>query len=126
MSVSESSRKRTAFAQCEVVISLFTSHAPRRGSASGESLMVPLSALLVLCCSTVLHSDPVGYSIYRAVPKVTLVSHGDRMIECPPYPNGYVLLGAFRKDADIRHHQKEEDDQPACYHYEPITPEESS
>ena len=88
--------------------------------------MVSLSALLALCCSTVLYPDPVGYTVYWAVPKVTSVSHDNRMIECPPYPKGYVLLGTFRKDSHIGHHQMEEDEQPACYHYEPLMPGESS
>jgi hypothetical protein len=85
-----------------------------------------ISALLVLSCSTVLHPAQVGYIIYWAVPNVTTVSHGNRVIECPPYPKGYVLLGTFRKDAHIRHNQLEEDDKPACYHYEPLMLDGSS
>jgi hypothetical protein len=126
VSLSESSRRHTTFEHCEVVISLFTLRVPRRGCASANSNMVSLSALLVLCCSTVLYADPVGYAVYWAVPKVTVVSGGNRMIECPPYPKGYVLLGTFRKDAHIQHNQLEEDDKPACYHYEPLMLGDSS
>ena len=116
----------TTFAQCGVVISLFTLRVPKRGFASGKSNMVSISTLLALCCTTVLYSDPVGYTVYWAAPKLTSVSLGNRMIECPPYPKGYLLLGTFRKDAHIRDHQMEKDEKPACYYYEPLMPGESS
>lgn len=89
--------------------------------------MISVSALLLLCCSSVLFPDAVGYSVYRAVPKVTVESDENQRIECPPYPKGYVLVGTFRKkDEPVQHRHVEQEDKPACYHYEPLMPGESA
>ena len=89
--------------------------------------MISVSALLLLCCSRVLFPDALGYSVYRAVPRVTVVSDENRIIECPPYPTGYVLVWTFRKnDERIQHRHVEQEGKPACYHYEPLMPGESA
>jgi hypothetical protein len=89
--------------------------------------MISVSALLLLCCSRVLFPDALGYNVYRAVPRVTVVSDENRLIECPPYPKGYVLVGMFRKkDQRIQHRQVEQESEPACYHYEPLMAGESA
>jgi len=89
--------------------------------------MVSVSALLLMCCSTVLFEDAVAYNVYRAVPTVTVIGDNDRTIECPLYPKGYVLVGTFRKEDDgIQEQQVEREGKPACYHYEPVMPSESA